>query len=156
MDGEVDGAAPTERALPAKFVATGLAVPEQLDELHELLREAVAKHSSVPAEALMMFETAVMEIAGNVVEHGRPVGQVLWRFDLTIAAGSLTALLSDSGEEYERPLDSGMPDEWDESGRGLPLAEATLHELSFERRGSVNQWRMVRNYEPVAPEPTAP
>ncbi|QWC85523.1 ATP-binding protein [Nocardioidaceae bacterium] len=144
------------RALPASYVATGLAVPEQLDELHELLRSAVAEHAEVPAEALMMFETAVMEIAGNVVEHGRPHGQVLWRFDLTVSAHSLTALLSDSGEEYERPPSAGMPDEWAEAGRGLPMAEATLHELTFERRGEVNQWRMVRHYAAGAPEPAAP
>ena len=141
---------------PSTYVATGLAVPENLDELHDLLRSAVAAHAAVPAETVMMFETAVMEIAGNVVEHGRPQGQVLWRFELTIGPASLTALLSDSGEEYESLLDGDMPDEWAESGRGLPLAAATLHEMKFRRRGGVNQWRLVRNYDPVTSEPSAP
>ena len=148
MTGEAGGS--------TSYVASGLAVPEQLDQLHELLRSAVAQHAAVPAEALMMFETAVMEIAGNVVEHGQPRGQVLWRFELTVGQGSLTALLSDSGEEYESLVDGDMPDEWAESGRGIPLAAATLHELKFRRRAGVNQWRMVRNYEPVTSEPTAP
>src|SRR5688500_19350846 len=34
--------------------------------------------------SVSMMETAVIEIAGNLVEHGRPPGRVRYRFTLTV------------------------------------------------------------------------
>ena len=104
--------------------------------------------ASVPPADVMMFETAVMELANNVVEHGRPAGQVAWRFSLQVLPDALTARLSDSGEEYPGWHSSGvpeMPGEMAESGRGLALASAVLDELDYQREDGVNVWLMRRN-----------
>lgn len=37
-----------------------------------------------------------------------------------------------------------MPDSLGLTGRGLPIAQATLDELSYERTQGMNRWRMVR------------
>jgi serine/threonine-protein kinase RsbW len=88
----------------------------------------------------------VIEVAGNVVEHGRPPGDVSWAFRLTVLPDRLEATLSDSGEEYPGGTwGTTMPaDPMQEDGRGLALATAVLDALSYERRGTVNHWRMVR------------
>jgi serine/threonine-protein kinase RsbW len=65
------------------------------------------EHPDLDREALMLFETAVIEVAGNVVEHGRPPGQVQWSFHLEVRPETLTGRLSDSGEEY--PGGRGAP-----------------------------------------------
>jgi serine/threonine-protein kinase RsbW len=94
----------------------------------------------------MLFETAVIEVAGNVVEHGRPLGRVRWSFRLSVREGALEGRLSDSGEEYPGGAwGTDMPDTMEEAGRGLALATAVLDSLVYERSGNVNEWWMVRH-----------
>ena len=127
-----------------EFRLASLAVPESLDLLHELLSHVGEQHPDVDPSDLMLFETAVVEIAGNVVEHGRPSGRVTWEFLLEVREDRLESTLTDSGEEYAGPLDPAMPDVLAESGRGFALAQAMLDELDYERVDGRNRWRMVR------------
>ena len=132
------------------YEIAGLAVPDDMELLHVLLERVSTEHPHVPASDVMMFETAVMELANNVVEHGRPVGQVAWHFRLDVSTDSLTARLADSGEEYagwDADATHTMPGEMAESGRGLPLASAVLDELDYRREGSSNVWTMVRRWQ---------
>jgi serine/threonine-protein kinase RsbW len=127
------------------YLLDGLAVPESLNLLHDLLEQVGADHPELAPSDLMLFETAVIEVAGNVVEHGQPSGQVRWSFRLAVREDSLEARLSDSGEEYPGGAwGTDMPDAMDEDGRGLALATAVLDSLAYERSGDVNQWSMVR------------
>ena len=93
-----------------------------------------------------MFETAIVEIHGNVVEHGHPPGQVIYAFELEVSSDRLVGILADTG--VAAPDLSGMdelPDEMAESGRGLWLAKATLDDLQYARAGDRNTWKLVRN-----------
>lgn len=127
------------------YVLSGFAVPEGLDELHRLLARAGRDHPHVPQADLMMFETAVIEIAGNVVEHGGSPGTVRWAFRLDVTPDLLAAVLWDSGQPFEGDLAlTSMPDPLSDSGRGLPLAKATLDELDYSRADGANHWRMLR------------
>lgn len=126
----------------------GISVPRDMEQLHDLLEQASSEHPHVPPADVMMFETAVMEVANNVVEHGRPAGQVRWQFSLRVLPDALTARLSDSGEEYPGWHADGVPDmpgEMAESGRGLALASAVLDELDYQREDGVNVWVMRRD-----------
>ena len=128
------------------YLLEGLAVPESLDLLHDLLQRVGREHPDLDAGDLMMFETAVIEVAGNVVEHGRPPGRVTWAFRLSVHRDRLEARLSDSGEEYPGGTwGTSMPtDPLQETGRGLPLATTVLDSLEYERSGHVNHWTMLR------------
>ena len=120
-----------------------LAVPETLNLLHDLLDRVRDEHPDVEATDLMLFETAVIEIANNVVEHGRPPGTIRYSFTLEVGSDQLLGHLSDGGpplEECERP----MPDTDSENGRGLALARIALDDLGYERVGDHNEWTMVR------------
>ena len=128
------------------YELSGLATPEGLTRVHELLERAMAEHAGVePADALM-FQTAVIEIANNVVEHGRPQGsdRVSWRILIEVRDDRLVATLSDSGEELAVALANSLPESLELSGRGLPMAQAALDELTYGRAGGRNHWRMVR------------
>lgn len=122
----------------------GLAVPQSLDELHQLLAQVAVDHPDVNAEDLSMLETATIEIAGNVVEHGRPAGKVIYNFSLTVADDRLLGVLADSGEEMAEDPDRSAPLHTAESGRGLLLAQAVLDELTYARTEEQNYWTMVR------------
>jgi serine/threonine-protein kinase RsbW len=129
------------------YLLEGLAVPETLNLLHDLLERVGAEHPDIDAGDLMLFETAVIEVAGNVVEHGRPPGAVSWTFQLRVLPERLEARLSDSGEEYPGGTwGLEMPsDPLQEDGRGLALATAVLDALEYERTDGVNHWTMRRN-----------
>jgi serine/threonine-protein kinase RsbW len=127
------------------YLLDGLAVPDSLNLLHELLDQVGSEHPELTASDLMLFETAVIEVAGNVVEHGHPPGAVSWTFRLTVRPDRLEGTLSDSGEEYPGGAwGTDMPDAMEEDGRGLALATAVLDSLVYKRAGDVNEWTMVR------------
>jgi len=129
-----------------EYLLEGLAVPESLNVLHELLERVGHDHPELDAGDLMMFETAVIEVAGNVVEHGRPRGRVTWAFRLSVLPDRMEAQLSDSGEEYPGGTwGTSMPDDLlQEDGRGLALATAVLHSLDYQRSSAANHWTMLR------------
>lgn len=137
--------------MTGNYVIEGLSVPESLDRLHDLLDRVAQDEPGLDQQDLLLFETAVIEIAGNVVEHGRPTGAVAWSFRLDILPDRLSAVLSDDGQEYavaEERLTDGwwaMPeDALAEGGRGLALASVALDELDYQRDEGVNSWTMVR------------
>ena len=94
-----------------------------------------------------MIEMAIIEIAGNVVQHGHPPGQVIYAFELEVHPDRIVGVLADTGSAVPdlSSIDEGLPDDLAENGRGLWLAKATLDELDYVRVGDRNTWRLVRN-----------
>jgi serine/threonine-protein kinase RsbW len=133
--------------MTGEYLLEGLAVPESLNLLHDLLEHVGRLHPDVDAGDFMLFETAVIEVAGNVVEHGQPAGSVRWTFRLEVHPDRLEARLSDSGEEYPGGTwGTEMPgDPMQEDGRGLALATAVLDSLTYERADDANHWTMLRH-----------
>lgn len=128
-----------------EYRVDGLAVPESLEVLHALLHNVAEDHPELDPVDVMLFETAVIEIAGNVVEHGRPAGAVAWTFLMDVGNDNLSALLSDNGAAYTGSVDeSTMPESLTEGGRGLALADTILDEFSYARIDQTNTWTMVR------------
>ena len=127
-----------------EYVLEGFAVPEQLDAVHTLLAEAAADHPELDPMDVMLFETAIIEIANNVVEYGRPQGEVRWKFVIRVREDQIEAELDDTGQTFTPERGNAMPGEDAEGGRGLPIAEALLDQIEFNRMGDTNHWRMVR------------
>jgi serine/threonine-protein kinase RsbW len=127
------------------------AEPESLDQVQDALEQVWSGEPSVTMVDRIRFETAVVEIVGNVVEHayqldttsGHDPGRALEvRFRLTDAL--LEAEVSDNGLPVAIDLGAvTMPDEDAESGRGLALALATVDDLSYERSDGRNRWVLV-------------
>ena len=132
--------------MAGEYALRGLAVPESLNLLQDLLEQVRREHPELDETDVSMFETAIVEIHGNVVEHGHPPGQVIYAFELEVSSDRLVGILADTG--VAAPDLSGMdelPDEMAESGRGLWLAKATLDDLQYARAGDRNTWKLVRN-----------
>lgn len=134
-----------ESARGAKeYVLEGFAVPDQLDAVHDLLAQAAGEHPTLNPTDVMLFETAIVEIANNVVEYGRPEGEVRWKFTIRVRDDEIEAELDDTGQTFTPARGKAMPSEDAEGGRGLPLAEALLDQIEFKRMDDLNHWRMVR------------
>ena len=137
--------------MAGEYHLDGLAVPESLELLHDLLDEVRRDRPDLDPDALSMFETAIVEIHGNVIEHGRPEGNVLYDFTLHVQEDRLVGVLWDDGQGAPdlSEVDS-LPDEVSESGRGLWLARATLSDLAFDRVDGRNRWTLTRLLDDAA------
>jgi serine/threonine-protein kinase RsbW len=93
------------------------------------------------------FETAVVEIATNIVEHTRRTGERDGRrftLDLDATDDEVTAVFSDNGKPADVDLSAvTMADIDDESGRGLALALSTLDSLDYRHENGRNIWTLV-------------
>lgn len=120
-----------------------------VDLVHELIDRLWTHEPAPSAEDRIRFEMAVIEIVGNIIEHAAridPPAVDPRRFELAIACtdGAIEADVSDDGKPVEIDLVSvTMPGEDAESGRGLALAQAAVDELSYDRVGPRNHWRLV-------------
>jgi serine/threonine-protein kinase RsbW len=121
---------------------------DSLDEIHDLVESLWAGQDRFPAADRLRFETAVIEVAGNIVTHaaaGVPGGpEVTVELTLTATPVSATACFRDDGGAAELDLAAApMPDTLAESGRGLALTRALADDVTYERVGSANIWTLT-------------
>lgn len=127
-----------------EYVLEGFAVPEEIDAVHALLARAASEHPDLHPTDVMLFQTAIIEIANNVVEYGGPAGDVRWKFTIRVRQDEIEAELDDTGQTFTPEHGRGMPGEDAEGGRGLAIAEALLDQIEFKRMDDRNHWRLVR------------
>jgi serine/threonine-protein kinase RsbW len=138
---------------PGRLELSAPADPAILDLVHAMLEHLWQAHTDVADRDRFRFETAVIEILGNIVEHAYeldhtappPPPEESRRFDICLSAddGELVASFGDNGLPVH--LDLGhvaMPDEMAESGRGLALAAAAVDEVEYDRVEGRNHWRL--------------
>ncbi|SFF40682.1 ATP-binding protein [Curtobacterium sp. YR515] len=93
------------------------------------------------------LETALAEIAANIVEHTRRADQEAGRrytVELDATDQELVAVLTDNGLPVDIDLAAvTMADADEESGRGLALAIAALDRLEHRHEGGHNVWTLV-------------
>lgn len=90
----------------------------------------------------LLFETAVVELVGNVVEHALATAHAV--VHLGASPEHLWVEVHAPGPTVEVDLDPPLPPDDSRSGRGIPLVRRTTHELTLTRDGGVNVWRAVR------------
>lgn len=137
---------------------TGIAGLERVHELMADYWRAVDTAGCGAADAgwRALFDSAVAEIAGNIVRHAYPEPADDDRFQVTLQCfcDRMEAILMDQGVPYnlEPPSRSAdMRDALDDfdldHGWGLPIAYAATDSLEYERLpdGS-NRWRLDKRF----------
>ncbi len=138
---------------PGRLELSAPADPAILDLVHAMLEHLWQEETGVSDRDRMRFETAVIEILGNIVEHAyqldhaeaAPPAVESRRFDICVSADEheLVASFGDNGLPVELNLEHlAMPDDLAESGRGLALAAAAVDEIGYERVEGRNHWRL--------------
>jgi len=123
------------------------AVPESVDAVQDAFATWWEGTGATDLSRRFALETALVEIAANVVEHTRRTDREDGRrFTVELDADDLEfrAVLVDNGQPAD--LDLGavtMPDVEDEGGRGLALSIAALDRLEHRHEGGHNVWTMV-------------
>jgi len=130
----------------AELTFAGPAHPECLDAIHELMGRLWQAETGVTDTDRMMFTTAVLEVANNIVTHNRARSDVSISLALTADPIALRAEFCDDGSPAAVDLDTAaLPGDSAESGRGLAIARMALDELGYERGKEVNRWRLARH-----------
>ncbi|WP_454051339.1 ATP-binding protein [Cellulomonas sp. Marseille-Q8402] len=126
----------------------GVAEPGWLDEVHDGLARLWTAVPAVPEADRLRFETAVIEIAGNVVRHTASGGDGPVRATtlLRVDPPRLEAEIWDDGILVEVDLDPAPVDDLAESGRGIALVQRAVDTLTYVRRPGRNTWRLVRDW----------
>jgi serine/threonine-protein kinase RsbW len=119
--------------------------PASLDRVHALLERLWLERGDVLPEDRLQFEIAVTEIAGNIIRHATDGDPIDFELEVMAEPGRLQAEFRDGGKRVDVQLDGAhLPAQLAESGRGLALALAAVHELAYRREDSTNHWRIVR------------
>ena len=119
--------------------------PGFLGEVHCLLERVWATSPDVSGIDRMMLETAVIEIAANIIEHGSAGAGPQCDLTIEVYPDRLDAHFMDDGIIALVNVDTAaMPDALAEGGRGLAIARAALDVLTYERRNNTNFWTLNR------------
>jgi serine/threonine-protein kinase RsbW len=127
----------------------GVAEPGWLDEVHAALAQLWAAAPDAPELDRLRFETAVIEIATNVVRHTTPGGDdgpVHAVAVLRVAPPLLEAEITDDGTLVDVDLNPAPVDDLAVSGRGIALVQRAVDTLSYSRRSGRNTWRLERDW----------
>jgi len=131
---------------PVKLTFAGPAEARCLDAIHDLMDRLWRAEETVADTDRMMFTTAVLEVANNIVTHNGAGSEVSVSLALTADPAALRAVFCDDGSPSGVDLETtALPGDFAESGRGLALARMALDEFSYERTKDLNRWRLTRH-----------
>ncbi|MCS5723572.1 ATP-binding protein [Herbiconiux sp. CPCC 203407] len=124
------------------------APPDDVDAVHEFLETVWEANPGVSEFDRMAFETALIELASNVIQHAAGEGGVTCVLTVDADENGLSASLADTADAGGIVLmDRSMPDELSESGRGIALIQALVDDLRYERVDERNVWSISRARE---------
>ncbi|MGK2853591.1 MAG: ATP-binding protein [Microbacteriaceae bacterium] len=119
--------------------------PDDVDTVHNLLETVWSDAPGISLRDRMSFETALVELASNVIQYANAGTGVSCRVSVETQDDQISASLCDSGKAADVELDAQrMPDGMAESGRGIPLIQALVDELTYSRDDDVNHWEITR------------
>ncbi|ROQ04329.1 serine/threonine-protein kinase RsbW [Rathayibacter sp. PhB93] len=120
--------------------------PDDIELVHDLLDSLFGERADVGARDRMEFETALVELVSNVIQHAVSTTAVLCRLVVTVDDEALRAELVDTADPPG--VDTGpreMPEAFAESGRGIALIQALVTDFDYERTASRNLWSIRKD-----------
>lgn len=124
------------------------APPDDVDAVHEFLETVWEANPEVGELDRMAFETALIELASNVIQHAAGDGGVTCVLTVSADERGLSATLADTADAGGIVLmNREMPSELAESGRGIALIQALVDDLRYERLEERNVWTITRSHE---------
>lgn len=132
--------------MSSQFGLRAAAVPESLELIHELLEEVWVGEPGIEPMDRIRFETALIEVASNIIEHSQPASTDPVRFVLAVECEPerLYAEFTDNARPAGIDLGAAeLPDDMSGSGRGLALAKVALDQFSYAKEDKGNRWTLL-------------
>ena len=122
--------------------------PDDVDEVHEFLQGIWDENPHIPLRDRFSFETALVELASNIILYSVVTSSVTCDIVIETSTDQINATISDNGDLVDLALDEHiMPDEFSESGRGIPLIKALVDNFEYGNSENKNTWRMSKRYQ---------
>ena len=119
--------------------------PTDVDAVHDFLEGIWQANPDIDEMDKMAFETALIELASNVIQHADTGGGVTCVMSVSSENGVLHASFSDTAEAGGFKMRvASMPDELAESGRGLAFMQMLVDDVRYERVGDRNVWSLTK------------
>ncbi|MEV4688626.1 ATP-binding protein [Microbacterium sp. LWH3-1.2] len=138
----------------SELTITFRAPPDSVDVVHAGLDALWRNEPTVAGPDRWAFETAVIELASNVLQHASSHAAILCSLHVVADADALRAVLTDSADEPDidmRPRE--MPDPLAESGRGIALINALVDDFDYRRSDLQNIWTLTLSRAAPAASP---
>lgn len=126
---------------------------EAVNRCHERLDRLWTSHPGVPLRERARFETALVEVVGNVVRHARPCpGQrVEVGVELSVDGSFIEARVHEFGAVHAdiphlRAAGTARPGAEAESGRGLAMVRSLVETLAYCPTDGGNVWTLRRRH----------
>lgn len=120
--------------------------PGDVNTVHDFLAELWPDTEGVSELDRISIETALIELAANVMQHADSDGSGLaCEFTIVVAEEAIEITVRDTGEPGEIHLvGAEMPELDAESGRGLALISALVDHVAYAQEDGHNVWRLRR------------
>ena len=136
----------------SRFSLRADGVPESLELVHDLLEQVWESEAGIELMERIRFETALIEVASNIIEHSKPADSdpIRFRLELECSPERLYAEFHDNAKPAGIDLSAAPPPEElssleniSSSGRGLALAKVALDEFSYAKLNPGNKWTLL-------------
>ncbi|MBO0691554.1 MAG: hypothetical protein J2P58_01545 [Acidimicrobiaceae bacterium] len=119
-----------------------------LNAVHDALNELWTTSLTVSEPNRLAFNTAVIEITGDIIRHSRSPD---FHLSLTLTPTEAVAEFEDRGIKLPGNLAtilSNQADDLSEQGRGLRLAHDASDQIIYRRQNDTNHWTVRRWLSP--------
>lgn len=127
-----------------------LSIPQDdVNMVHAFLQDIWEENPYVAIRDRHSVETAIIELAANVILYAVSASEITCEIVVEIDTERIEATISDNGDLADLVIDEHiMPDEFSESGRGIPLIRALVDELEYDNSNGKNTWRISKKVQP--------
>ena len=114
---------------------------DDINVVHAYIERVWAEHDNLDMMDRLRFETALIELAANVIQHADDGNGIIADISIEIDGDSIRGTISDSSPAGMVDLAMrDMPDELAESGRGIAFIQRLVDVFHYERRDDENLW----------------
>jgi serine/threonine-protein kinase RsbW len=119
--------------------------PDDLDTVQDFIQQVWSDSPEVDNMDKLKFETALVELAANIIQHANGGRGVEGNLSLTIDEVVIRCRITDASGASNVALENRqMPEEMAESGRGIAFIQRLVDTLHYERRNGQNMWMIEK------------
>jgi serine/threonine-protein kinase RsbW len=118
---------------------------DDINVVHAYIERVWAEHPGLGVMDRLRFETALIELAANVIQHADDGNGIIADITISVDDTTITGNISDSSPAGMVDMSMReMPDEYAESGRGIAFIQRLVDVFHYERRDDENFWVIIK------------